>query len=189
MLLERCASTTIGSLTPLAQWIYNKPDEKTGPEVLQILLKHSKGDDLIILDGAGDYPLNFLIRAANSTLTESIINYNPALIYKENSVGMTPIDIADNKYLADRIDHPPSITHHSIITSIVDQSPSAFASNHEDVTAERDAIKNWKMLHQAAALHPGKRQLVSLFDANEAAKRLAVQQQENAARLSREEGE
>ena len=182
MLLERCASTGVGSLTPLAFWIHNSTIGNTDAEVVQVLLEYSKGADLEIMDGAGDYPLHYLVRGDRSKLIEAVISYNPSLLYKENAMGMTVLDIVDNAYLRDRMDHPPTVERHSHPTSIVNSSPALFLPKNQKKVSESNQVKNWKIVHEAARLHPGKRQLVSLFDANEVAKRLAAQQREKSER-------
>lgn len=184
MLLERCASIDIGSLTPLALWIHKSSISSTGPKVLQVLLEHSKGADLEIMDGAGDYPLNYLVRTGRFETTRSVIEYKPSLLYTENAVGMTALDVADNGYLADRMDHPPQVAHHSHTTSVVDRSPADFLPENKDrIPDTTAAARNWKLVHgAAAALGPGKRRLVSLFDANEVAKRLVAQQRDKKER-------
>ncbi len=182
MLLQRCAGPEIGSFTPLTLWIYNSTSFSTGPEILHILLEHSKGADLEIMDGAGDYPLNYLVRNDRFELTESVISYNPSLLYKENAMGLTPLEIVDNAYLRDRMDRAPSIAQgHS--SAVIERSATEFLPKNKTRDRESNAIWNWTIVHEAGSLNPGKRQLVSLFDANEVAKRLAAQQR------ARSEGE
>jgi ankyrin repeat protein len=176
MLVERCATTEVGLMTPLALWIRNGRMHNAGPEILQVILEYSKGADLEIMDGAGDYPLNFLVRSGHFTLTESILKYNPSLLYKENAIGMTPLDIVDNAYLRDRVDHPPSVVQNSHVLSIVDQNPADFLPENEDKLLDNNVVKNWRTVHKAANLRPGRRQLASLLDANEVAKGLVVSQ-------------
>lgn len=185
MLLERCSSNDIGSLTPLSFWIHTTSfdnNSNSSLEILQILFHYSKGADLEIMDGAGDYPLNFLVRSGFFRITEPVIRYNPSLLFRENATGMTPLDIVDNAYLRDRIENPPSVAHDSPNVSIVDRSPADFVAEDEDARWENNAMKNWKIVHKAASLRSGKRHLVSLFDANEVAKRLANQQRETRDR-------
>lgn len=178
MLIERCAGTDVGSLTPLAFWIRSSIIGNTDTEVLQVLLEYSKGADLEIMDGAGDYPLHYLVRGDRSELIEAVISYNPLLLYKENAMGMTVLDIVDNAYLRDRMDRPPKIERRSHTTSVAYRSPTSFLPENQNQVSESTQVKNWRIVHETARLHPGKRQIVSLFDANEVAKRLAAQQRE-----------
>ncbi len=178
MLLERCASTEVGSLTPLAFWIHNSAIGNTGTEVLQILLEYSKGADLETMDGAGDYPLHCLVRGDHEKLIEAVINYNPSLLYKENAMGMTVLDIIDNAYLRHRINRPPKIEIRSETTSVVNWHPELFLPKNQNKVYESNQVKNWRIVHEAVRLQPGKRQIVSLLDANEIAKRLATEQRE-----------
>ena len=177
MLVERCARSPVGALTPLAFWIRQCGVPEDDPEIFQILLKHSKGADLEIMDGAGDYPLGILVQSKSFSVTESVIKYNPALIYKENAMGMTILDIVDNAYLRERLNSPPSIDHPRFV-SVINRNAADFQPERQDKVSSTTAARNWKMVHEAASLRSGKKQLVSLFDANEVAKRLAAQQQE-----------
>lgn len=192
MLLERCANTDHRSLTPLSLWIHNCTiDDTTGPQVLAILLSHSKGTDLEIMDGAGDYPLHTLVRSRHFSLTESVIRYNPSLLYKENAMGMTPLDIVENVYLRKQMDHPPTIDYFARHNSIVQRSPATFLPDYKDEFAEDDKSETTrKIVHEAVtAFGAGKRQLVSLLDANEVAKRLAKQQREKVEREDGQDGQ
>jgi hypothetical protein len=106
-------------------------------------------------------------------------------------MGMTSLDIVDNGYLRDRMDHPPPIVvvSNAIHTSsLVERGPDHFLPGKNDSDSESDAFKNWKIVHEAASLNPGKRKLVSLFDVNEDAKRLVAQQSEKSEREDGNDG-
>jgi ankyrin repeat protein len=177
MLVERCTRSPVGGLTPLSLWIRHYRVPEIDPEVFQILLEYSKGADLEIMDGAGDYPLGVLAQSTNFSTTEAVIKHNPALIYKENAVGMTIVDIVDNAYLRERLASPPPIDHDRPV-SVMDRNAADFQPQKEGSVSQTTAARNWSIVHEAASLRPGKRQLVSLFEANEVAKRLAAQQRE-----------
>jgi ankyrin repeat protein len=177
MLVQRCARSPVGSLTPLAFWIRQRSPIENDPEIFQILLERSRGADLEIMDGAGDYPLGVLVQSKNFHITETLIKYNPALIYKENAMGMTILDIVDNAYLHERLNDPPS-TEYPRHVSVMDRNAAEFQPGRQDSVPETTATRNWRIVHEAASLRPGKRQLVSLFDVNEVAKRLASQPRE-----------
>jgi ankyrin repeat protein len=193
LLLEKCGGGDPGSLTPLAQLIRNDIGHREDPNtIVALLLEYSEGKDLEILDGAGDSPLHYLVRNNKTKLAKFIIDYNPSLLSMENATGQTPQDVANTSYLRWRMDHPPTVVSHRSYyshysqepTGILDQSPLDFVKSEdgsEDVRTD-DAIGMWKMCSEmtAATTTTNKRKLVSLFDANEVAKRLAMAQQKRA---------
>jgi ankyrin repeat protein len=193
LLLERCGGEDPGSLTPLAQLIrHNLVPWKDARDILELLLGYSGGKDLEMLDGAGDYPLHYLVRKNHTTLAKYIIDYNPNLLSIENATGQTPQDVANTSYLRWRMDNPPAIinSNHSYYlyqrqepAGILARSPNEFIKP-EEKGGDRltdDALGMWKMCHQvAAATSTNGRKLISLYDANEIAKRLASAQQKRA---------
>ena len=191
MLIERCASPGLGSLTPLALWIHTHrdTDSSTNQEILQTLLAHSQGADLGILDGAGDYPLNLLLKREYSDITESVINYKSSLLHKENAMGITPLENADNAFLQQWMIDPPSVSNNIQLTSTVNRCPADFLPENENKIVERAALRNWRMIHQKAVElgAQGKRQLVSLFDANEVARGFMERHRDEAVREKRHE--
>jgi hypothetical protein len=193
LLLERCGGEDPGSLTPLAQLIrHNLVHREDACGILELLLGYSGGKDLEMLDGAGDYPLHYLVRKNHTKLTKYIIDYNPNLLSMENATGQTPQDIANTSYLRWRMDNPPAIINSNHFyysdyreepAGILERSPNEFIKPEKegDDRLTDDAMGMWKMCHQmAAATSTNKRKLVSLYDANEIAKRLASAQQKRA---------
>jgi hypothetical protein len=66
MLVQRCAEHP-GALTPLARWLYKASEigfARPSPDVIDVLLEHSSGDELEILDAAGMVPLH-VVRCLN----------------------------------------------------------------------------------------------------------------------------
>ena len=193
LLLERCGGEDPGSLTPLAQLIrHNSVHREDACDILELLLGYSGGKDLEMLDGAGDYPLHYLVRKNHTKLAKYIIDYNPNLLSMENATGQTPQDVANTSYLRWRMDNPPAIINsnpcyylycHGEPAGILERSPNEFIKP-EEKGGDRltdDALGMWKMCNQmAAATGINKRRLVSLYDANEIAKRLASAQQKRA---------
>jgi hypothetical protein len=147
---------------------------------------------LEMLDGAGDYPLHYLVRKNHTKLTKYIIDYNPNLLNMENATGQTPQDVANTSYLRWRMDNPPIIInsnqfyyshYHEEPAGLLERSPNEFIKPEKegDDRLTDDALGMWKMCHQmAGTTSANKRKLVSLYDANEIAKRLASAQQKRA---------
>ena len=191
LLLEKCGGEDPGSLTPLAQLLcHDLARREDACDIIEFLLGYSEGKDLEMLDGAGDYPLHYLVRNNQTRLAKFIIDYNPCLLSMENATGQTPQDVACTSYLRRRIDNPPTVAtttnYHRYSAepwSILGQSPLKFVKRDKE-SEERftdDEFGMWKMLNKVtAASSPNKRKLVSLLDANEVAKRLASAQQTQA---------
>lgn len=200
LLLEKCSSPQPGSLTPLVLYLQSGTDEA----VLNIILERSKGKDLEILNGAGDYILHTLVRKRNEQLVEFLVKYRPAMLYWENATGMTPIDVAETQYLRSLIESPPKLytnNHYKIEI----KPESHFATKSEEKNDEQKRIEEildvseedlkdkgaaWRMdrlLKKLAEKYPGSRRLVSVIEANEVARRLASEQQKQNAETRRRE--
>ena len=190
LLLERCSGEDPGSLTPLAQLIrHNLVHREDACGILELLLGYSGGKDLEMLDGAGDYPLHYLVRKNHTKLAKYVIDYNPNLLSMENATGQTPQDVANTSYLRWRMDNPPTVKnsnhfyysyYHEEPAGLLERSPNEFIKPERegDDRITDDALGMWRMCRQmAGAASTNKRRLVSLHDANEIAKRLASAQQ------------
>ncbi len=183
LLLERSSPVESTGSTPLAAFL-NRIHRHTGwEESLTYLLSLSNGKDLEKLNGAGDYPLHALVRKGHQELIEFIVEYRPGLLYWENATGMTVSDVVTTNYLRYQIDHPPEL-HNSGERSIKDRPAGSFMekADADDGEGEDEAGRSseWRMCRLINSLmtkYPAKRKLVALYDANEIAKRLALQQQ------------
>jgi ankyrin repeat protein len=179
MFLERCSCEPT-SLTPLAYWLhggfgdYRKDDSFAElQEMLNTILDYSGNEVLELMDGAGDYPLHFLVKKGYHMLIPVILNRNPSLLFRENAVGITPLEMCNTKYLRDYIDHPPFIEgHHSVPRPLEETLPSEFVPKKSQSMSHHSETR--RICLEAAKAHTSqKRKLVSLFDANAVAKRLA----------------
>ncbi|EXJ54315.1 hypothetical protein A1O7_09653 [Cladophialophora yegresii CBS 114405] len=193
LLLERCSTIESTGNTPLAVFLGRITKHHSGwQESLKFLLLLSGGKDLEKMDGAGEYPLHTGVRKNHRELVQFIVEFRPDLLYWENATGMTVSDIATTSYLCHRIEHPPKLNE-SEKRHIEDQPASDFMGTSQDEVEDQDRLENedededgsgrgqaWRMrrfISGLVAKYPGKRKLVGLHDANEVAKRLAMQQQ------------
>jgi hypothetical protein len=184
-LLSERSSHEPGSLTPLARWLSRNKD----PEILTILLEFGKdtgNEHLELLDGSGDTPLHYAVKAGSVDCVQVILKYRPDLLHRENSVGRTPYELAEDAYTASCVENTPSVSGTGTYSTIT-QPPYSFTekdANHWRVGhvnrvwsfVEVSAVdRMWTFLEDFAKENPdtGKRRLVSLLDANEVAKRLA----------------
>ncbi|EON97988.1 putative ankyrin repeat protein [Phaeoacremonium minimum UCRPA7] len=184
--------------TPLHSWIsglfrdkwnhpYNKSTEKC-LAVLKLLLEYSEGRELDMLDGAGDTPLHTLIaKQGPPELVRAILDVNPQLLYRENAVGRTPLEISHEGFLGLHLYVPEQTywTPDFSVSRLVTRAPKAFvgaktagkvkAAKPEHGTGnETDARKRaiWQLCDACAEKYPSKRRLVSLHEANDVARRL-----------------
>ena len=94
----------------MALYIKNEPVHSAGAEdVLNELFQYSKGKDLQVMDGAGDYPLHAIVQKNATSLARFVIYYNPPLMHRENAMDLTPLDVVSTSYLRSRMDNPPQI--------------------------------------------------------------------------------
>ncbi|RMZ83060.1 hypothetical protein DV738_g1336, partial [Chaetothyriales sp. CBS 135597] len=198
--LQKSNKAAAGSMTPLAVYLTKFSDEK----VVRKLLDYSQGKDLGVMNGAGDYILHYLVRQGKAELVKFLVEYRPEMLWWENATGLTPIDVALVARLRYLVEHPPDLPSSTEEYVLAQQKPSDFGRKLSQTEKEMNALveldaddlkaakdRQWFLLHllqKLAARFPAGRKLVSLFDANEVAKRLAREQQkanEGAKRLER----
>ena len=187
MFLERCTEGP-GATTPLAYWLLNAPRAKA--VVLEVILEYSEGEDLMLMDRSGQLPLHQAIKAHSHQLAKVMIQHSPALLYRENAMGQTPLDLVESLYLHHRTDHAPQVTsRHHHRQAIQDREPWTFVPKADaEAQDEHDIVKTWKVCKEAAAKFPGTRKLVSVLEANEVAKRLAeISEQQRKQAEAREQ--
>ncbi|KIX03942.1 uncharacterized protein Z518_07495 [Rhinocladiella mackenziei CBS 650.93] len=184
LLLERCGGTETAGTTPLALFLGHIHSATGWEESVKIVLSYSNGKDLEKINGAGDYPLHSLIRRGHQQLVKFIVEYRPGLLYWENATGMTPSDVVTTSYLRHHIDHPPRLVNtdgwsikNKPAIEFVKKGPMASKAETEDGVNRSIEWQMYRLINSLMAKHPAKRKLIALHDANEVAKRLALQQQ------------
>jgi hypothetical protein len=151
------------------------------------------------LDGSGDTPLHTLVtRGYPARLIRAVINIEPSLLFRENAVGRTPVEVARDKFLSSVV-KPPSTyrysSHQESISVVAKRSPEwyvtekkeaerkkrhkPFFREHEPRGTEAEiwreicgALKRIAEQQQQESPELPKRTLVSLNAANYVAKRL-----------------
>ncbi|KAK4993009.1 hypothetical protein LTR50_000715 [Elasticomyces elasticus] len=197
------SSASPGSVTPLAYWLsqlvsgsserYPKdraPNEKAENEdaqAMRTILRFSKGAELDMINGGGDTPLHVAVRFGMPKLVDVILQHDPTLLLKENATGRTPLELAEDAHLGQFFADAPSLPDKYIgrykfgcyetrpFSSIVDRSSESFVEYPKE---ERNGTERvWEVccrVKSEVARSAKKRKLVSLFEANEVAKRLAA---------------
>lgn len=173
--VERCAEGP-GALTPLGRWLYSlqKCDDKNPSaerEILKLLLECSNGADLVMMDGSGQLPLHVAVKMSYQEIVRFLVEENPALLYRENAMGQTPLELAETMWLQHHMKNPPNLES---MWNNRQRPTRSFGFFPGDRNAdEQNVVKTWLVCKEAAAKYSTKRTLVSLNDANEVSKRLA----------------
>jgi hypothetical protein len=186
-LLTERSSYDPGSLTPLARWLRHAHE---GVNVIRTLLEyaaHTNNEHLEMLDGSGDTPFHFAVKEQKIHKLKIMLEYRPDLLYRENSVGRTPYELAEDAYIAQCVAREPSVVQRPR-GSVIQMSPASFVKEE----GERELVYAegiYRLCQEWKEKYPGKRRLVSLLDANEVAKRLASKQHEKKIQRARETDE
>jgi hypothetical protein len=183
-LTER-SSRDPGSLTPVANWLRWASESPESTEFLRALLEFAKdteNEHLELLDASGDTPLHYIVKSKKQSWLKAILDVRPDLLYRENSVGRTPYELSEDAYIAQRVKYIPGDGrpnyHHGYYVqtqsqSVADRPSDTFAPDYvEPEVVDKESI--WRVCSEFLHKHPDSRKIVSLLDANEVAKRLAV---------------
>lgn len=194
MLVERCAHTP-GALTPLALWLSRNGRQYKKTDFLKILCAYSTGEDLEMINGEGDLPLHVAIKNDLTSITSYLLSFNPALLHRENATGRTPFEMSRDIYLSSLVSDPPNMESSFYYYPnnvdwhfITHQQAANFAppkpkdEEIEEEIGEQNKKRTYDVCVQVdeelmqtekEGEQKRKRRLVSLFEANEVAKRLA----------------
>ena len=202
LFVERCQGGP-GGTTPLACWLWKLyseakswgfPRQETqSSEVLDAILDYSGGEDLIMMDGSGQFPLHLAVKTRASNIVARMLAHDPALLWRENAMGQTPLELAESLYIRHCTSGNPDIGHARKKTQ--DLKPEDFLPKTDISTQDEnadsdidDVVHTWRICQASAAAHPGMRKLISVSEAREVAKRLTEQtKREKAPEASEEE--
>ncbi|KAL7787534.1 ankyrin repeat-containing domain protein [Trichoderma ceciliae] len=70
-------------------------------DMLKLMLEYSKGEELDMLNGAGDTCLHTAIMRKTVSIVKTLVDFKPQLLYRENAVGRTPAEVAQDNATAD----------------------------------------------------------------------------------------
>ncbi|KAK1143690.1 hypothetical protein N8T08_006090 [Aspergillus melleus] len=184
-----------GSLTPFARWMhytysarrhwldernYNmESDERV--EIVRALLDFAAPTGqkhLEMLDGTGNTPIHDAVKGQLPQIFELMITHRPDLLHRENSTGTTPLELAVDAWTSEATKNPPPIPNKDgpRYRDVVDTSPEELVQ--KPAASERKLICDISRARVSGRSE--KRKLVSLNEANEVAKRLAVQSEAKA---------
>ncbi|KAL4998867.1 ankyrin repeat-containing domain protein [Aspergillus recurvatus] len=200
MLIERCSSHQ-GSLTPLALWMTRHHNDRNAGRTLRTILDLAEPTGqkhLELLDGSGNTAIHTAVNELECVALKEFLTRRPDLLHRENAVGTTPAELAETRWIAKMTSDPPiapnASRHYSYQNMdlancmILHKSPSEFVkkekpTGYSKTWTERDAHGICTEIGKQQ--RGAKRKLVSLFDANEVAKRLAVGERGGGSRRYR----
>ncbi|XWW92272.1 hypothetical protein V2A60_000195 [Cordyceps javanica] len=93
--------------TPLHSWIlayntrtYSGASTREVVAMLRLVLEYSGGEELDMLNGAGDTCLHSAIAQGQLAVIRHLVDFRPQLLYRENAVGRTPAELAGDQLAA-----------------------------------------------------------------------------------------
>ncbi|KAI1176036.1 ankyrin repeat protein [Nemania sp. FL0916] len=144
-------------------------------KILKLLLEFSKGEELEILNGSGDTVLHSAVMRSLPKQTKVILETNSKVLYRENAVGRTPVEIASDIFISTKVEGLPQIntkSNTSFAKDLVAKQPEVFLKEAKGGSKPRQDA-TWDVVQEYLAKTEGsKRRLVSLNEANDVAKRL-----------------
>jgi ankyrin repeat protein len=190
-----------GAATPLAYWMHqcvegSDGNDKDLEKFVRLILEFSKGEDLGIVNGEGDTPLHAAVRYGADAISGCMLEHRPELLFRENATGRIPYEMAEDAYLSKEVfNNPPSLQleastqyryGHGLrramrskdrqnVTDVLARQPQTFVEEPQDPRSTAEKV--WETCKEFADKAQGaKRKLVSLVEASEVAKRLALRQ-------------
>lgn len=172
-----------GNQTPLTLWLHGN-QHHLDSDIIEILESFSSGEDLDIIDDTGDLPLHIAIKKSHPTQVKSLIFFRPSTLFRENATGRTPLEMATDLYIQERVStvpwegNPPRNVYDNINNMLIKKPAAEFVPKERKVhrVFETQSVKRtWEVCAEAgqeASHEQRKRRLVSLFEASEVAKRL-----------------
>lgn len=142
-------------------------------KLLSLLLEASKGEELEILNGSGDTVLHTAVVRSLPGQTKVLLEQNSKLLYRENTVGRTPGEIAYDIFTNSKVEGLDPIeidASKDFAQKLVEKSPELFLADEPRPKSRKDAT--WDIVQEYLAKSEGKRRLVSLNEANDVARRL-----------------
>lgn len=200
MLTER-SSDSPGSLSPLARWMHKAIPQRYYPgrsydqntetashvEIARHLLDAAASSGqkhLEMLDGTGNTPIHDAVKRQLPCIFELMITRRPDLLHRESSTGTTPLELAVDAWVTEATANPPFLPTNNKDSywsgredrqwSVAIRRPESFVQKPKE-KSERKTIMDMSRARASAIGGSEKRKLVSLNEANEVAKRLAVQ--------------
>jgi ankyrin repeat protein len=117
-------------------------DATTPVEVLKLLLEFSQGSELHLLSGVGETPLHTTIVREQPAVVKVLIDFQPRLLCRENAVGRTPAEVAQDLASAKNLQkpsEPPTYFRTNRAEDLVKDAPQSFVKIDADSSAQEDS--------------------------------------------------
>lgn len=198
MLTERCSQSP-GSLTPMAHWMANgvnkgRSNYRSQQEIFDLnneynqnieitrimldLAERTGQKHLELLNGAGSTPVHDAVKYQTPTIFRMMVDRRPDLLHREDSTGCTPVELAANLWVNEVTSNPPRMPGPRAWwrgmedgEDVLNRSPESFVEDKKRTTERQDIYDACRERATSS-----KRKLVTLYEANEVANRLAAQQ-------------
>lgn len=187
MLVERAGD---GSRTPFARWLHSCPDfserynnvksdvdtTASMTALLMDLAESTNQKHLELLDRSGNTPVHEAVKKGLAQVLELMLDRRPDLLYRENATGSTPLEMAVDAWINDTTRQAPRrpLDYNNdspLWQNAVSRDPSFFVKGKNLRSMQETMLQ---VCRKWAQQQPRKRRLVSLFEANEVAKRLTA---------------
>ncbi|KAH8690265.1 ankyrin repeat protein [Talaromyces proteolyticus] len=143
---------------------------------------------LEVLNGAGNTVVHDAVRCGLTESLQILLDHRPDLLHRENSTGCTPCELAEVAWISEATSNPPErfdsesryawgFHQEQSNSDIVSREPETFVENNGEHKKQHSQIEAVYRICCSRAQNDGNskiRKLVTLFDANEVAKRLAT---------------
>ncbi|OQE46390.1 hypothetical protein PENCOP_c001G08769 [Penicillium coprophilum] len=195
MLMERAGD---GSRTPFARWLdaypHFTPDDPAIPRppnsrqtddemitsMTNLVLDLANSTDqkhLELFDEAGNTPVHNAVKKGFPQVLGKLLDRRPDMLNRENATGTTPLEMAVDAWVNKSTSGPPnspaeSSHSHPEWQNAVQREPRFFIPGSRSNYSKEKTM--FRVCRERAQQRPAKRRLVSLFEANEVAKRLAA---------------
>ncbi|KAF5656927.1 ankyrin repeat protein [Fusarium heterosporum] len=122
--------------------------EKEMVLILNLLLEYSKGEELEMLNGAGDTCLHTAIMADNLAVVQVLLQFKPHLVYRENAVGRTPAEVAQDQLTGYKFTMPGKLRldNRNHVSDVLQKDEQEFV--HKAVTEARPLEQIRKSLEE-----------------------------------------
>lgn len=117
-LFQQRTSLKDSGITPLHAWIqkyggrrHNHSSTKSVVKTMKLILEYSGGDELNMLNSAGDTCLHTAVSQGELAIIRTLVDFRPQLMFRENAVGRTPAEVARDKVAARVFKRPDDLRY------------------------------------------------------------------------------
>ena len=121
LLQERCSEAPTG-ITPVARWLRScetqqslipsigwNENEEARLSMFEVLLKYADDQTFRLMDGSGQLPIHTCIMNGLQSVLTRMTAADPDLVYMENAMGQTAIELATTLYVRHMATNAPSL--------------------------------------------------------------------------------